>query len=293
MDFYESLQVLRKEHNLSQEQLADKLNVSRQAVSKWESGASYPEMDKLIAMSEIFGCTLDDLVHGNVKTSEINLGKKYDELYNSFSKVMAFAVGFILLGVATLLFINGLASPEDEDLFGVISVVVFFCFILVSVPCFIIYGTKMDNFAKKYPSIPENYYNEDEIESFSKKFSIAIAVGVGLIIFGVITVVGCSVIFGDDSMVGVVIFMLLIAIATTIIVYYGVLSEKYDIPKYNKKIEYQNKIANGEDKYSGAIMLTATMVYLILGFVFNMWHPGWVVFPVGGLLCAIVGSLKK
>ena len=45
MKFEDKLQYLRKKANLSQEQLADKLNVSRQAVSKWESGASYPEMD--------------------------------------------------------------------------------------------------------------------------------------------------------------------------------------------------------------------------------------------------------
>lgn len=63
MKFEEKLQKLRKASNITQEQLADKLNVSRQAVSKWESGASYPEMDKLIQMSKIFNCSLDDLVN--------------------------------------------------------------------------------------------------------------------------------------------------------------------------------------------------------------------------------------
>ena len=49
--------------NLSQEQLAESLNVTRQSVSKWESGASYPEMDKLLALCKIFNCGLDDLVN--------------------------------------------------------------------------------------------------------------------------------------------------------------------------------------------------------------------------------------
>lgn len=44
---------------------------------------------------------------------------------------------------------------------------------------------------------------------------------------------------------------------------------------------------------AGAIMLTATAVYLVLGFTQNLWHPGWVVFPIGGILCGIVESLKK
>ena len=55
MDFGMKLQSLRKEKGLSQEALAEKLHVSRQAVSKWESGAGYPEMDKLILISDLFG----------------------------------------------------------------------------------------------------------------------------------------------------------------------------------------------------------------------------------------------
>lgn len=68
MKFSEKLQTLRKEKKLSQEQLADMLDVSRQSVSKWESGQTYPEMDKLIELSKIFKCTLDDLTNDDVKT---------------------------------------------------------------------------------------------------------------------------------------------------------------------------------------------------------------------------------
>lgn len=55
---------LRSRLGLSQSELADRLDVSRQSVSKWELGSSTPELDKLIAMSELFGVTLDALVHG-------------------------------------------------------------------------------------------------------------------------------------------------------------------------------------------------------------------------------------
>lgn len=71
MKFEEKLQSLRKKSNLSQEALADKLGVSRQAVSKWESGTSYPEMDKLIMMSKLFKCSLDDLVNDQVKDKDV------------------------------------------------------------------------------------------------------------------------------------------------------------------------------------------------------------------------------
>ena len=63
MNFANNLQVLRKTHdNLSQEVLADRLNVSRQTVSKWESGAAHPEVEKMIALCDFFHCTLDQLL---------------------------------------------------------------------------------------------------------------------------------------------------------------------------------------------------------------------------------------
>ncbi len=63
MNFPNNLQILRKTNgNLSQETLADTLGVSRQTISKWESGAAFPEVDKLVALSEYFHCTLDQLV---------------------------------------------------------------------------------------------------------------------------------------------------------------------------------------------------------------------------------------
>ncbi|MCL2857951.1 MAG: helix-turn-helix domain-containing protein [Oscillospiraceae bacterium] len=64
MKFHEKLQELRREYGFSQEVLAEKLDVSRQAVSKWESGQTYPETDKLIMLSEIFDVSLDQLIKG-------------------------------------------------------------------------------------------------------------------------------------------------------------------------------------------------------------------------------------
>lgn len=62
MSFRENLQYLRGTRNMTQEQLAMLLGVSRQAISKWESEKAYPEMDKLLMICDLFGVTLDDLV---------------------------------------------------------------------------------------------------------------------------------------------------------------------------------------------------------------------------------------
>ena len=66
MKFGENLQKLRKEKGISQEQLAEQLGVTRQSVSKWESGASYPEMDKIVALCNIFHCDMDVLINKDI-----------------------------------------------------------------------------------------------------------------------------------------------------------------------------------------------------------------------------------
>ncbi len=83
MKFSEKLQKLRKENKMSQEQLADMLDVSRQSVSKWESGQTYPEMDKLISMCKIFKCSLDELTNDEIK--EVNSSSKNK---NNFSNLI-------------------------------------------------------------------------------------------------------------------------------------------------------------------------------------------------------------
>lgn len=74
MSFGDNLQTLRKERNLSQERLADDLNVSRQCISKWELESAYPETEKLILLSEYFNVSIDTLVKGTVEmhTAEPN-----------------------------------------------------------------------------------------------------------------------------------------------------------------------------------------------------------------------------
>lgn len=62
MELKDKLQELRKNKNLSQEKLAEKLDVSRQAVAKWENGETYPDIDNLISLSDIFNITLDRLL---------------------------------------------------------------------------------------------------------------------------------------------------------------------------------------------------------------------------------------
>ncbi len=67
MNFANNIKAIRKENELSQEQLAEKLGVSRQSVSKWESGQSYPEMDKILLICKMFNYDIGELMNENVK----------------------------------------------------------------------------------------------------------------------------------------------------------------------------------------------------------------------------------
>ena len=80
MFFGENLQILRKRDNLSQEDLADKLQVSRQAVSKWESGTGFPETEKIIAICEVFKCSMDELVKGKISLDVKSEKEEYERI---------------------------------------------------------------------------------------------------------------------------------------------------------------------------------------------------------------------
>lgn len=78
MIFAEKLKTLRKEKNISQEQLAEKIHVSRQAITKWESGNGIPDIENLIAISALFNESLDSLL-----SEEKSLISKHEFLYES------------------------------------------------------------------------------------------------------------------------------------------------------------------------------------------------------------------
>lgn len=89
MDFGKKLKNLRVDKGLSQEQLAQKLNISRQAVSKWESNNSYPDLDNLIQLREIFNISLDDLIINDEKLQgniELNYNNNEELISNKKGK---------------------------------------------------------------------------------------------------------------------------------------------------------------------------------------------------------------
>lgn len=112
MKFGDNLYNLRKANKMSQEKLAEKMNVTRQSVSKWENGESYPEMEKIMKLCRIFHCKINDLVHENmvdidsldedIKMSVVKFKKEKQKKIKGISKaIYIFArIGKIITTVA-------------------------------------------------------------------------------------------------------------------------------------------------------------------------------------------------
>lgn len=102
MSLGQNLQFLRKMGNkMTQEELAEKLGVSRQTVSKWELDAVYPEINKLVELCNLFSCSMDELVRENMNVS--------DEAYSDIRIEMVEAFSYVKYAVIS-------AEPEDDAL---------------------------------------------------------------------------------------------------------------------------------------------------------------------------------
>lgn len=124
MKFGENLKNLRKRNNLSQEGLAEKVNVSRQSVSKWENGEAYPEMNNILELCKIFKCQINDLVNDSiidldsldeeVKMSIVKFKKEKQKKVKTLSKIISVLskIGQIVLWIAIpLIGVLIVASP--------------------------------------------------------------------------------------------------------------------------------------------------------------------------------------
>lgn len=96
MSFADNLQYLRKKKEMTQEQLAETLMVSRQSVSKWESENSFPEMEKLLQICQLFGCKMDDLMQGDVRETFREDSCRYDAHKNRRAKRITIGVCLVL-----------------------------------------------------------------------------------------------------------------------------------------------------------------------------------------------------
>ena len=139
MKFGDNLKLIRKNKNMSQELLAEKMNVSRQSVSKWENGEAYPEMNNILELCKIFNCKINDLIHTDMSDLDsldeeiimnvVKFNEKKQKQVKTLSNVIALigkigritlivAIPFIaILMLLTPYVVNNTEIKDDEIVF--------------------------------------------------------------------------------------------------------------------------------------------------------------------------------
>lgn len=289
MSFGENLQFLRKNEGITQEELAERLEVSRQSVSKWESDNAFPEMDKIIQLSNMFGCSVDSLLKGEVKSEVTSDAWGYDKHMNNFANLIAYGIGVILFGVTLSAFFGNLEGKIADTLTAVSTLL----FAMIGTVIIIVAGINHGSFKEENPHI-NNFYTPKQIKDFNRKFAVMISIGIAVIMFGFIitVVIDAFDIKYKDALMGSS-FMFCVAVGTVILVKYGMLKDKYDIDKYNKEVVH-DKHPSKYGKIHAIVWLTAIFGYIISGFIGGkiMWNYGWIIFIVAAFISAVLGVVE-
>lgn len=287
MSFGENLQFYRKEKNMTQEQLAEQLGVSRQTVSKWEANTSYPEMEKILQLCELFSCSMDTLLRGEAKqqTEEDTAG--YDRHMNQFCLRIILGIELAVCGGVGNLACEAFRLPEY------ISTLAALLFFIAGGLVLVATGIQHSQFKEKHPQI-RPFYKEEKIEAFESRFPFLITGGIGVILAGgVFAVIGEEVpapSFCTAEIYNVIVLMFA-AVGAGILIYAGMQKSKYNIENYNKENRPQKETSRKDrliGMWCGCIMIFATIVFLLMGFLFQMWEICWIVFVIGGMLCGVV-----
>ena len=191
MSFSENLQFIRAQAGITQEQLAEQLDVTRQSVSKWEGAQSFPEMDTLLRICDLYDVNLDLLLRGSVEESRVSDTTRYDASMNRFSRRIAGAVSGIIAGTGLSAALEGYGVPEF------MTEILFFLILSVCVVVLVVAGIQYEDFCKKHPVITD-FYTQEQKDAFQQKFVWYIAGGVGAILFGMAMVLVMEARFGEQ-----------------------------------------------------------------------------------------------
>ncbi len=295
MKFHEKLQNLRKEKGMSQEALAYELGVSRQAVSKWESGQVYPETDKLIQLGKLFHVSIDYLL--NEENEQREAPEQVSEecfLYTAemIEEELRWKKRFgLCISLGVVLLVMGTSFPIliNSD----IGAAAFLATTAIAVAIFVSAGMMNSHRShlqqRIYVKKSDIALLEQRYAKFRSRFTALITAGVFLCIIGVASIVAFDEIYGESDRHAPILF-LFVSIALLLIIPAGIQHSAYrrliEFEKGNAELETQQKEQHSRFAFLwGVTMPLASMYYVWDAYQSDDWtRPTWIVIAVTAVL---------
>lgn len=318
---------LRKQNNWSQEDLAEHLEISRQSVSKWESGTSIPDLDKIIKLSRIFGVSTDYLLkdeieeilpgemdsdgagEGPVRRIALDEMTEYLETVSGAAVKIAAGVVLCILGAAFLIGFQSLAVPWREGADAVLTdqaaesfgLVILLLLCTAGVLLLVSNGIKIS----KYDYLETEELNleygvrgivEKKKAEFAPVYRRCVTVGVGLCIVAVVPLMTAAGIETGDGIILLCTSLLLVIVAAAVYLFTwsGMIHGSQDKLLQTGDYTPENKRLNKKTAwFSGAYWCTVTAIYLAVSLIRRNWEISWIIWPVAGLLFAALYQIVR
>lgn len=317
---------LRKKEGWSQEQLAERVGVSRQSISKWESAQSIPDMNKLLVLAQIFNVSTDYLLKDEMEIEEQAPEKKHElsvsvETGEELTPVtMEDAVEFlarnekgaykVALGVmmcvfspVVLILLAGAGEagvlPLTEDQGAFIGLVVLMSLISAAVVLFIHTGMRNSKYEYIREKAIDTAYGvdgmaKDRMQKYEGTHTKDLIVGIGLCVASCIPIFVCGFINEESDFLGCVGAACLLTLVAVGV--YHIVKTSCIWGGYEALLE-EGDYSRAEKKFSrsvsGIYWGTVTAIYLLISFLTMRWDATWVVWPVAGIMCGVVKEIYK
>ena len=315
----EKILKLRKESGMSQEELAEKLNVSRQSVSKWESAAVYPELDKILQLASLFGVTTDYLLKDDVEqlayTGEeenrcprVSLQEANDYLATkaAHAKRLALAAALFILSPVPVILLDGAAQahmiPLTEAVAGGIGAVLLLLLVALGCVVSVTASSWMRRFAYLKSGDFELEYGVEGVirerwSTSEHRRVLFLSGSVALIILSVTPLVIAGTLGASDAVNTFLAGLMLTLIAAAV----GMIIATAAVPAGCAALLSED-VSGGHNsradrskvkKFYGIYWPIVVAVYLAWSFLTRDWGISWVVWPVAALIGAGISSIWK
>ena len=313
MIFADKLIQLRKKNGWSQEELADKMHVSRQAVSKWEGAQTVPDLEKILTLSRLFGVTTDYLLKDELEAEEcteqdaepaarrVSMEEANAYLNLRVRAARQIALGAFLCILSPIPLILLCAATElpgfglSENLAAGLGLISLLILVAIAVTAFVFTGFQNQpyEFLEKEPFETE-YGVRGMVQEKQKAFhGTYVRVNILATCLCILSPVPlfAGIIMGTDILMVVMLALTLGLVSIGVALYISVGVRWAGMQRLLKEGEFsesekrQSKIT---ETVSTVYWLLATVIYLGISFVTNDWKSSWIVWPVAGVLFAAV-----